>query len=49
LLFVDELGEECVTGYFFSAVGWMVAVDGECGINQFEEINEELGDFVSAL
>jgi hypothetical protein len=49
LLFVDGLSEECGTCYFLPAVGGMVAVDGECRIDEFEEIDEELCDFVSAL
>ncbi len=27
----------------------MIAVDGECGIDKFEKIDEKFGDFIFAL
>lgn len=49
MLVVDGLSDGCFTCYFLTSVGWMIAVDGECGIDKFEKIDEKFGDFIFAL
>ncbi len=36
-----------VTGDFLHAVGGVVAVDGESGVDEFEEVDKKLGELVS--